>query len=230
VVVPSVVAIGVKSAVQNADTGDSAVPKPDAGQTKPDRSAVAGDTAADEHVSDRAAPPAPSGDAELVAAALRGERDAFARLYERYGPVVHGALIARVPAQDADDITQDVFVVALRRLWMLRQGDSVGGWLLAIARARAADYWRQVAPREQVAAGTAAQAPSLAPRADAARVLSALRELPDAYREVLAMRLIEGLSGPEIAERSGLTPGSVRVNLHRGMKLLRKKLGWKETR
>jgi RNA polymerase sigma-70 factor, ECF subfamily len=226
-------AIGVKIAVQSGDTGESAVQIADAGQTRTDGTAVTGDDAADdEHVSEpgSAAPPAPSGDAELVAAALRGERDAFARLYERYGPVVHGALIARVPAQDADDITHDVFVVALRRLWMLRQGDSVGGWLLAIARAQAADYWRQTAPRGEAAAGTAAQAPSLAPRADAARVLAALRELPEAYREVLAMRLIEGLSGPEIAERSGLTPGSVRVNLHRGMKLLRKKLGWKETR
>ena len=40
------------------------------------------------------------------------------------------------------------------------------------------------------------------------------------------MRLVEGMSGAEIAERSGLTPASVRVNLHRGMKLLREKLGW----
>lgn len=219
-VVQSVVAIGVQSAKQNADTGEA----------KPDGSA-AGDTepAADGVIDASAAPPGGS-DAELVAAALRGERDAFARLYERYGPVVHGALIARVPAQDARDLTHDVFVVALRRLWMLKQGDSVGGWLLAIARAQAADYWRQAVPREEVSDAQVAQGPSPAPRAEAARVLAALRDLPEAYREVLAMRLVEGLSGPEIAERSGLTPGSVRVNLHRGMKLLRKKLGWKETR
>jgi RNA polymerase sigma-70 factor (ECF subfamily) len=68
------------------------------------------------------------------------------------------------------------------------------------------------------------------PTTDAARALAALRELPDAYREVLAMRLVEGLNGPEIAERTGLRPGSVRVNLHRGMALLREKLGGKESR
>ena len=39
------------------------------------------------------------------------------------------------------------------------------------------------------------------------------------------LRLVEGLTGPEIAMRTGLTPASVRVNLHRGMKLLREKLG-----
>lgn len=60
-------------------------------------------------------------------------------------------------------------------------------------------------------------------------MIAALRELPDAYREVLAMRLVEGLRGPEIAERTGLRPGSVRVNLHHGMALLREKLGWKES-
>jgi RNA polymerase sigma-70 factor, ECF subfamily len=45
--------------------------------------------------------------------------------------------------------------------------------------------------------------------------------LPEAYRETLMMRLVEGMTGPEIAARTGLTPDSVRVNLHRGMKLLR---------
>ena len=56
-------------------------------------------------------------------------------------------------------------------------------------------------------------------------VLDAIRQLPDAYRDTLLMRLVEGMSGQEIAERTGLSPGSVRVNLHRGMKLLREKLG-----
>ena len=170
-----------------------------------------------------------AGDAELVTAANRGDRAAFSRLYERYGPVVHGALIARVPAQDAADLTHDVFVVALRRLENLRRGDSVGGWLLAIARARAADYWREHMPRAELTEAAEARTADAPPRTDAARVIAALRELPDAYRDVLAMRLVEGMRGPEIAERTGLQPGSVRVNLHRGMALLREKLGWKET-
>ena len=63
-----------------------------------------------------------------------------------------------------------------------------------------------------------------AERADAHAALDAIRALPEAYRETLMLRLVEGLSGPEIATRTGLTPASVRVNLHRGMKLLREKL------
>ena len=61
-------------------------------------------------------------------------------------------------------------------------------------------------------------------RAEAAEVLRILQDLPEAYRETLAMRLVEGMTGPEIAERTGLKHGSVRVNLSRGMDLLRQRL------
>ena len=55
-------------------------------------------------------------------------------------------------------------------------------------------------------------------------VLATIRELPEAYAETLALRFVEGMSGKEIAERTGKTHASVRVNLTRGMKLLREKL------
>ena len=45
-----------------------------------------------------------------------------------------------------------------------------------------------------------------------------------AYRVTLILRLVEGFTGPEIAAQTGLTEGSVRVNLHRGMKQLRERL------
>jgi len=61
--------------------------------------------------------------------------------------------------------------------------------------------------------------------AEARRVLAIIQTLPEAYRETLVLRLVEGYSGPEIAELTGLSHGSVRVNLHRGFRLLRDKLG-----
>ena len=57
-----------------------------------------------------------------------------------------------------------------------------------------------------------------------ASVLAAIRQLPETYRETLLLRLVEGMTGPEIAARTGLTRGSVRVNLHRGMQQLRELL------
>ena len=62
------------------------------------------------------------------------------------------------------------------------------------------------------------------PEIPAATVLDAVRSLPETYRETLILRLVEGMTGPEIAARTGMTHGSVRVNLHRGMEQLRAKL------
>ena len=168
----------------------------------------------------RVAPSAPvhGQDAPLVRAAQGGDRDAFGRLYERYGPMVHGLLLARVPHADVDDLVQDVFLTALRQLPSLRSPEAFGGWLAAIARNRAADHHRRP-PHE--ALDEARHAGAVAPPAEALAVLGVIRSLPPAYRETLVLRLVEGMTGQEIADRTGLTPASVRVNLHRGMKQLR---------
>ena len=162
-------------------------------------------------------------DGKLVRTALGGDPAAFSRLYERYGRVVHGLLLARVARDEVEDLVQDVFLTAWRRLSDLRDPAAFGGWIAMIARNRATDFHRRTAdfvelPDNLESPGTASG------EADANVALAAIRSLPDAYRETLILRLVEGLSGPEIAERTGLTPGSVRVNLHRGMKLLREKL------
>ena len=68
------------------------------------------------------------------------------------------------------------------------------------------------------------------PEPEALEVMDTIRAMPDAYRETLVLRLVEGLTGPEIAEQTGLTADSVRVNLHRGMKMLREKLEGRSTR
>jgi DNA-directed RNA polymerase specialized sigma24 family protein len=55
-------------------------------------------------------------------------------------------------------------------------------------------------------------------------VLAAIHALPEAYHETLVLRLVEGLTGPQIAAALDMTHGSVRVNLTRGMEMLRAKL------
>ena len=84
-----------------------------------------------------------SEDAKLVDAARDGDRAAFGHLYERYARMVHGVLLARVPPGEVDDLVQDVFMRALRRLSTLRENGSFGGWLAAIARNLANDYYRR---------------------------------------------------------------------------------------
>ena len=169
------------------------------------------------------APGHASDDAVLVASARSGDERAFRRLYERYARVVHGLLLARVPPGEVEDLVQDVFVAAWRRLDALRDPAAFGGWLSSIARNRATDYHRRATETVDLPDDLPAS-DSTAARAEALTVLAAIRSLPEAYRETLVLRLVEGLSGPEISARTGLTPASVRVNLHRGMKMLREKL------
>lgn len=172
---------------------------------------------------------APQNAAALVREAREGSRSAFGQLYQLYARMVHGILLARVPSIEVDDLTQEVFLLAMRRLGALKEPLAFGSWLATIARNRANDFHRDKRPIDELSRG-AEIVESLKPDSDATHgeavaALAAIRELPEAYRETLVLRLVEGMTGPEISERTGLTPASVRVNLHRGMKMLRGALG-----
>ena len=164
-------------------------------------------------------------DAALVNAARGGDRAAFGALYSRYSRMVHGLLLSRVPAPEVADLVQDVFLQAMRRLHTLREPAAFGGWLAMIARNRATDFFRRSAETQELPEDLPGGSGGAAQRAEALAVLDVIKSLPAAYRETLVLRLVEGLTGPEIAERTGLTAASVRVNLHRGMKQLRERLG-----
>jgi len=161
-------------------------------------------------------------DAQLVAAARAGDRAAFGLLYQRHARMIHGIVLAHVPFSEVDDLVQDVFLLALRKLPSLREPGAFAGWLIAIARNRANDFHRRTRAANPIAEEYGSASPD---EGEARTALEAIRSLPEAYRETLVLRLVEGMSGPEIATRTGLTPASVRVNLHRGMKQLREKLG-----
>lgn len=160
-------------------------------------------------------------DEALVRAAQGGDRAAFGALYQRYAQMVHGILLARVPRSAVEDLLQDVFLQALPRLASLRDRTRFGGWLAVIARNRANDYHRQTRPTEEFEESSAEAAAS---QNGGLFLLEMVRSLPEAYREPLILRFVEGMTGPEIAARTGMKHGSVRVNLHRGMQLLREKV------
>ena len=166
-----------------------------------------------------------SEEAVLVKAVLDGDRDMYGRLYHLYAPLVHGILLARMPRSEVEDTVQEIFLHALRKLHTLRDANAFGPWIAMIARNRAMDFHRR--SRETVELSEDLKSRD-ASTSKAEEILAIIRTLPEAYRETLVLRLVEGMTGPEIAARTGLTAASVRVNLHRGMKLLRSKLGFKE--
>src|SRR5437763_1160093 len=140
--------------------------------------------------------------------------------------------MARVPPGARVDLVDGTCLQALRQRPPLRDPAHFGPWLAAITRNRANDYHRHSVEQVELPEGLSidqvegrSSSSPLEGDAEAAFLLARIRELPQTYRETLMLRLVEGMTGPEIAARTGLTPGSVRVNLHRGMQQLREKLG-----
>jgi RNA polymerase sigma-70 factor, ECF subfamily len=174
-------------------------------------------------------------DATFVRAAQRGDTEAFGQLYRRYARMVHGILLGRVRHVEVEDLVQEVFLRALPRVRELRDTSRFGSWLAAIARNLAIDYYRrsQTRPERPDDASDPDEQPAkvdVSSNREAAEILDCIRSLSEAYRETLILRLVEGMTGPEIAAKTGLSPGSVRVNLHRGMNQLRQRLAHNELR
>ena len=123
----------------------------------------------------------------LVRAVLSGERDRFARLYEMYAPMVHGILLARVPCGEVDDLVQDIFLHALRKLHTLRDAAAFGPWIAMIARNRAMDFYRNSRETVEITEQMAVDKP---PSGTAKEILALIRRLPEAYRETLVLRFV----------------------------------------
>jgi len=168
--------------------------------------------------------------APVVEAARGGDAAAFGELYRRFSRSVHAVLLGRLGPEEAREAAQDVFMTVHRKLATLEDPAAFGPWVHAIARNLAVSRLRGRAARPVEVPLREVAAPAGGESGLRDRVLDLIRSLPEAYQETLMMRLVEGLTGPEIAAATGLAPASVRVNLHRGMELLRplvQKEGWR---
>lgn len=169
-------------------------------------------------------------EASLVESARGGDRQAFDKLYKIFAPAVHGIVLARVPLDDVNDIVQEVFMLAYKNLATLRDDNSFGAWLSQIARNHSTEFHRRAKLTEELPEDLSDAGENQQTTQEAREILKAILALPESYKETLILRLVEGMTGAEIAARTGLKPESVRVNLHRGMKMLRQKLGVEEAK
>jgi RNA polymerase sigma-70 factor (ECF subfamily) len=162
-----------------------------------------------------------------------GDRDAFARFYDRYAPLVYPVILRIVRERaDAADILQDTF-------WQAWQGaaayDPARGtpeaWMVMRARTRAIDRVRSLRRREETFVAPLEESQAAAPggaggdaveRAEhRGTITSALDRLPDAQREVIELAYYAGLTQTEIAERLKQPLGTVKTRIRLGLERLR---------
>lgn len=168
-------------------------------------------------------------EAELIARAQDGDRRAMRRLYEEHAPHVFG-VVRRLAGDDhlAEDISQDVWVRAFRKLDTFRGESGFGTWIHRVARNAALSRLRKTKNRSEVALE---DGPSPAARGPEEIVLSrkmlerALDLLPSGYREVLILHDVEGLTHQEIADSLGVAVGTSKSQLHKARARMRELLG-----
>ncbi|PWH18356.1 MAG: hypothetical protein DDG59_06185 [Anaerolineae bacterium] len=171
-------------------------------------------------------------DEELIALAQKGNREAFEEIYNRYGEAIYRYLYGHIShAQDAEDMTADVFMNLWRTLGQYREKDRVPFYvyLYRIARNRLVDYFRQQKGRQGETDTPDIGEISSAPRPpsvmvagmDIADLHHYLLKLPPDYRTVLVLRFLNDLSYEETAQVMGKSYAAVRVLQHRALAALR---------
>lgn len=164
-------------------------------------------------------------DESLVARTAQGDMDAYAELYKRYLPVVRAFARRRTGDMDrADELTQEIFLDAWRSAGRYDPKVApVAAWLRTITARRAVDWTRRAAVRPPLAQHEGREVAEdsrdteLVDRID---FVDALKDLPEAQRETLALAFYGDLTYPEIAERTGTPLGTVKSRALLGMRRL----------
>jgi RNA polymerase sigma-70 factor (ECF subfamily) len=171
----------------------------------------------------------------LVEQARDGDVNAFSRLVDAFHPRVHRwALAYAADADEADDVAQEVFVLALRRLAQYRGGGVFPVWLYRITCRAAGQLQRTRARRARLAAGVRAEPERRVYETDpggrvdreqlAALVRGFWHELPERQRAILDLVDLQGQSPATVAEMLELNPATVRANLFKARQSIRRRV------
>ena len=165
----------------------------------------------------------------VLAAARRGDEYAFGRLWRETHPALLRYLQA-VGAESVDDLASDVWLEVAGKLATFGGDESAfRGWVFTLARRRLIDSWRRGGRRPvyPVAEPHLYEKPGADYTADTAaenlgtrQALALIARLPREQAEVVALRVVGGLSAKEVAALLGKSPGAVRIIAHRGLRRL----------
>ncbi len=177
-------------------------------------------------------PESPS-DGQLVGRARAGDSGAFEALVRRHIRAAYAiALSGTGNPDDAEDVAQDAFVLALEQLDGCRNPERFAAWLFQIVRNRAHNFRRARSVRQAISLDESADvAGPGSPLRDTERaelrshLLTGLRTLGEVQREVVLLHDLEGWKHREIAASLGIPEGTVRYHLHQARRALRARLG-----
>jgi len=170
----------------------------------------------------------PEHEAKLIEAAQQSNQAAFGELYDHYLTKVYRRVCALVPESDVEDVTQEIFISVARSIASFRGGSTFSTWLYRIVKRRVADFYRKRERQvEQVDLEKASQTPGKNPLENAADQLllqQALRALPESHREIILLRLAEGLPFQEVADRLGIKLGAAKLRFYRAIEAVKGKI------
>jgi RNA polymerase sigma-70 factor (ECF subfamily) len=174
------------------------------------------------------------GDRELAARCLAGDREAFEGLYRQHADRLYNLVYRMAGGTEADDLLQDVFLQAYRKLGSYKGESSLGTWLYRLAMNLCLDRLRS---RQSKMAGMTdslddeRSAPAVSPErpadAHASRLdlEQAIETLPPSYRAAFVLHDVEGYQHDEVARLLGIAEGSSKSLLHKARMKLRARLG-----
>lgn len=173
------------------------------------------------------------GEIKLIESAVRGKASAFGLLYDHYQPKIYRFVLIKVGRrEDAEDLTHQVFINAWQNISNYKDlGFPFSSWLYRIARNQVIDRYRTKKPEisleevdEENFAALGINEKSIDDKIQIERVMKALKELKEDYRDVLIMRFVEDLSVREAAFAVGKSEGAVKLMQHRAIKELQRLL------
>ncbi len=176
------------------------------------------------------------GDAELLEECQNGNRQSFEELVRRTARYLYAHVYLQTGnAELTQDLVQETYLIAWRQIGQVKQSDALRAWLATIANRAVINQRRHAGRKKRFFvrqslddAQPAAASPT--PVVDAQnseerqQALDSLRSLPETYRVPLMLRYLQGADYEAIGKQLGLSNGSLRGLLHRGLAMLREKL------
>ena len=175
-----------------------------------------------------------SDDTELVKLAQQGNQDAFGALYNKYLPTVYKRVWFSIPHQDVEDVTQEIFIAAIKSIASFRYEAQFSTWLRTITNRQIADYyrsrrWKASQSEFEIETIETNKMPALITNQENIDEIIHLRRelinLPEHYREIILLRFVDGMKFKEIAQVLGKSMEATKSLFRRAISELRTSMG-----